>query len=244
MTFNNTGVYTYGGTETEFHYAITATYLEQVAFVASVTDAVVTPNNYLGLLKDIVFKLKLVQMFTDIEDDVFTNEDDDVDIDKFAEWDLETGVSTQLIAELDDNVFHNIVTSLEDNIAYRTGIHQPDEFLTALADLVRGVADRFVDSDKDIDPETTMAFMKKFNESGFDGESIADAYFNSDTYKQNTEKVLDKKNEEIRELRQKLNDKTSENVVADKPVTKRPSKKATKNNNPADSQIEVVPKDK
>lgn len=240
MTFNNTGVYTYDGTETEFHYATTATYLEQAAFVASVTDAVVTPHNYLELLKDIVFKLKLVQMFTDIEDDIFSNEDDDVDIDKFAEWDLETGVSIQLIAELDDNVFHNIVTSLEDNIMYRTGIHKPDEFLTALAGLIRGFADRFVNSDKDIDPETTMAFMKKFNESGFDGESIADAYFNSDTYKQNTERVLDKKNEEIRELRQKLNDETAKNVVADKP-TPHKTVKSTKANS---GNIEVVPKDK
>lgn len=216
MTFNNTGVYTYGGIETEFHYTTTATYLEQAAFVADVTSIVVNDGNYIPLLKDIAFKFKLVQKFTDINRDVYSNNDGDVDLDKFTEWDIETGVSTMLIAEIDDITFANIVNSLNDNIAYKTGSHKSDDFFDTLMTLIRRLADRMESFDKDIDPETTMAFMKKFNESGFDGQSIADAFLNSDIFKDNVEKVTDKKNAEIRALKQKLNDITAKNVVADK----------------------------
>ena len=228
MTFDMTEVYTYKGQDVEFHYATTATYLEQAAFVDAATQSVIQSGNYIPLLKDIMFNLKLVQMFTDIDMRQFYV-DDQFSLDAFEAFDNETGVSTMLkVALIDNEVMINLMQSIDDNIAYRTGIRR-DEISTAIVELIRTLAQKIDSLGDGIETSAVNEFMKKFNESGFDGESLVDAYLNSEQYKKNVAEVVDAKNEKIRELQQQVNAETAKNVVADKkPAKKTTTKSATK----------------
>lgn len=211
MDFTKKDTYTYNGKVIEYSYSPTATYGEQCAFVAIVSDRVFIKGNYLPLLKDIAFDYVLLENFTDI-DFVKTGINN---IDAFAEFDKGTGLAKKLKANLNPTMLKTLTASVDANIEYKRQTAQ-DDFTTELTLLLKNLNDRFADSNNDIDPETTMAFMKKFIESGFDGESIAKAYLGSDAFKKNVENVIDKKNEDIRDLKQKLNAVTAKNVVADK----------------------------
>lgn len=211
MDYTEKGTYTYNGEVIEYHYSPTATYAEQSAFVSVVSDNVFVDGNYLPLLKDIMFDYTLILHFTNI--DLIKMKINNMDT--FAEFDKETGIVTEVKNGLHTAMLDRLVASVDANIEYKRQAAQ-DDFTTELTQLLKNLNDRFVNSNDDIDPKTTMAFMKKFIESGFDGESIAKAFLESDTYKNNVEKVIDKKNEDIRDLKQKLNAVTAKNVVVDK----------------------------
>ena len=226
MDFTKKDTYTYNGEAIEYHYSSTATYAEQSAVVSVVSDMVFVKGNYLPLLKDIAFDFVLLSNFTDVD---FVGMGIN-DVDAFAEFDKATGIAKKVKSSLNPTMVKTLAASVDANIEYKRQTVQ-DNISTAVVELIKTLTDKVATFGDDIDTDMVMDFVQKFNESGFDSESIAEAYFNSDVFKQNVEQVTDKKNAEIRELRQKLNDATAKNVVADKPVTD-------------NSKIEVVPKDK
>ena len=245
MNLTETSTYVYGGVETEYHYATTATYTEQAAFVDAVTQIVIQGGNYIPLLKDIAFNLKLVQNFTDIDMQQFYI-DDQFSLDAFETFDKETNVSVMLkIALIDNDVVTNLMQSVDDNIAYKTGIRR-DDISTAIVELIRTFTQKINSIGENMDMSAIAEFVKKFNESGFDGESLVNAYMNSEQYKKNVAEVVDAKNEKIRKLQQQVNAETAKNVVTDKkPINKTASKsvKSTANTRKkADSEgkIKVV----
>lgn len=222
MNFTETGSYTYNGETKEYHYSPTATYMEQVAFVNGVTSTVITDSGYMPLLKDVVFNLRLVQMFTDIDMSQF-NDDDGLNLDMFAKFDEETGMSEYLKLDLFDSGLTNaLIKSVDDNIAYKTGIRR-DGITESIVDLINTVKDRLATWGEGLTAEDALDFIDKFKQSGINGENIVKTYLDSDNYKKNVLDVVDSKNADIKErdariadLKQKLNDVTAKNVLADK----------------------------
>ncbi len=238
MIFTENGTYTFNGETKDYKYAATANLSEQAALVNAVTNIVVTEQGYMPLLLDAALRCMLVKFFTPIGKEPFMDDNGDADIDLFVEFDNATGVSDVILNNMDAVVRDNILTSIDDNIAYKTGIRK-DGISTAIVELIK-VLTRKIDSlDEGLDKEATMNFINKFNEFGFDDESLVNAYMNSEQYKENVAKVVDAKNEKIRELQQKVNADTAKNVVADKKPAKKATAKTRKNAD-SDSSIEVV----
>lgn len=183
MIFTGTSAYTYEGKETEYHYAVNASYMEQAAFVISVTDGVIINGNYVSALKDVIFNLKLVQSFTDIDMSQFYV-DNGLNLDMFASFDEETGVSDMLKVFADDGVIDSLISALDDNIAYRTGMRR-DGVTEAVVGLIKTITARVATFGNGLDADATMDFIQKFTESDISGESIVNAYLNSDNYKKN-----------------------------------------------------------
>lgn len=214
MNFTETGSYIYNGEQKEYHYSPNATYMEQVAFVNGVTSIVITDSGYMPLLKDVVFNLRLVQMFTDIDMNQF-NDDDGLNLDMFAEFDEETGISEYLKLDLfDSGLINALMKSVDDNIAYKTGIRR-DSITESIVELINIAKDRIATWGEGLTAEDALDFIDKFKQSGINAEGIAKAYFDNEGVKKNME-VIDKKNADIRDLKQKLNDVTAKNVLADK----------------------------
>lgn len=190
MNYTEKGTYTYNGETKEYHYSPTTTYAEQSAFVAVVSDSVFVKGNYLPLLKDIMFDYTLILHFTDIDlVEMGIN-----DMDDFSEFDKETGIVAEVKDGLHATMLERLISSVDANIEYKRQTAQ-DNISTAVVELIKTLTDKVATFGDDIDTDMVMDFVQKFNESGFDGESIAEAYFNSDAFKQNVEQITDKQNE-------------------------------------------------
>lgn len=209
MNFTETGSYIYNGETKEYHYSPTATISEQIAFVEMVSDGVFIGNSYLPLLKKPVFDYWLVATFTDIDMNDFT------DIDAFDKFDKETGIAVHIVEELGFSLIDNLTESVDANIEYKKSITH-DNISTAIVELINTVKNKLEAFGEGLDSNAVMEFIQEFSKSGIDGESIVKAYLDSDQYKENVAEVVDAKNEKIRDLKQKLNDVTAKNVVADK----------------------------
>lgn len=209
MNFTETGSYTYNGEQKEYHYSTILTISEQIAFVEMVSNGVFVGDSYLPLLKKPVFDYWLIATFTDIDMSNFT------DIDAFDKFNKETGVTTHISEELDFGLLNSLTESVGANIDYKKSIAH-DNISTAIVDLINTIKNKAESFGEGLDSNAVMDFIQKFSEAGINGESIVNAYLNSDHYKENVAEVVDKKNADIRDLRQKLNDLTTKNVIADK----------------------------
>lgn len=215
MKHTNLGVYTYNGENIEYYYSLFATCSEQMTFVDTVTSVVVTKNAFMPLVRDIAFNFTLVNMFTDIDDNNFKNDDGNIDIDIFENFDKQTGVSDFLKSVIDEKIIASLNDSIDSNIAYKTGIHK-DSISTAIVNLIKTLEKKMSQLGGDVDIAKVNNFIQKFNSSGLNAESIVKTYLDSDTYKKNVDDVIGAKNNEIQELRDKLNNITARNVMADK----------------------------
>ena len=158
--------------------------------MAVVSDSVFVKGNYLPLLKDIMFDYTLILHFTDIDlVEMGIN-----DMDDFSEFDKETGIVAEVKDGLHATMLERLISSVDANIEYKRQTAQ-DNISTAVVELIKTLTDKVATFGDDIDTDMVMDFVQKFNESGFDGESIAEAYFNSDAFKQNVEQITDKQNE-------------------------------------------------
>lgn len=190
MNLTKSEIYTYNGEDVEFHYSSSATYFEQTEFVYAVTS-VVAGDDYLPLLKDIVFNYTLVTIFTDIDTSNFKNEgEENIDIDKFAEFDEQTGVSAFLKSAIDENVLTALEDSVDCNIAYKTGIWK-DSITTAIAELIKSLQKRVAEWDVNIKSEEVSEFIEKFNSSDLNADALVNAYLQTAVHKENVNSYQD-----------------------------------------------------
>lgn len=208
MNFTKTGSYTYNGETKEYHYSLTATISEQIAFVEMVSNGVFIEDSYFPLLKKPVFDYWIVATFTDIDMSGLS------DIDAFDEFNRETGIAAHIEEELSYGLLDNLTESVYANVEYKKSIAH-DNISTAIVELIDIVKDRLATWGEWLTAEDALDFIDKFKQSGINGEAIAQAYFDNEGVKKNME-VIDKKNADIRALKQKLNDITAKNVLTDK----------------------------
>lgn len=215
MNFIEKSTYAYNDAEVEYHYSATATIMEQVSFVKNVGDKVASSVGYFSLFKDIIFRYYLVQCFTDIGTSMFMDEDGNLDYDIFEKFDNETNISMMLQGNIDAVILTNLIESVDDYIAYKTGIHK-DSISTAVTDFIKTLTAKAKNLNTNMDIEKLNGFINKFSESDITSENLVNAYLDSEAFKDNVASVVDAKNDKIRELQDEVNKMTARNVVADK----------------------------
>lgn len=211
MTYDNTATYTYNGVQNEYNYTKTISYSEQVAFVKMVSDTLVMSDGkyYIPLLKDVVFNLMLVTYFTDIESWKYSDEDGNIDMDKFAKFNEATGISEDLKSLIDSDILYNLLDSVDVCVAYRTGIGK-DNISMAMTEMVNAITKKISDFGSNIDSAMLKEFIEKFNKSDLTANKIVQEYFNSNLYKKNLREVADEKNKKIKKLKNTIVDMQSE----------------------------------
>lgn len=214
MEYKEFGVYIYNGKDVEYHYSSSASYMEQVNFVKFVTDTVVNDNQYIPLLKNIIFNLCLVKWFTDIDFSIFSKDTNKLNIDEFAEFDEITNVSDFLKAKIDSEIIENLINSVEDNLAYITGIRR-DSITTSIINLINTAQKKIENFGEGLDSKTVIEFMENFKKSNLNEKNIVETYLKSDLHKNKLNEVIDSKNQQITKLKEKSKS-VPVNVLSDK----------------------------
>lgn len=214
MNFTEIGTYIHNGEQKEFHYSPSATYAEKTTFVKTVIDSVFVDGNYISLLKDVIFNFALVQMFTDI--DLPSD-----DIDEFDTFDKETNIVTRLkeaLSETNYNLVGTLSSSVDESIEYRKNAPQnvQDDVSTAIVGLIKTIQQKIEDFDLGVSSDEVIGLLENLGNSDINAENLVNAYLGSDAFKNNVASVVDAKNEQIKELQDKVNNVTARNVFADK----------------------------
>ena len=170
---NMKGVYTYNGEEFVFEYKTNLSIREKDAFVMNVCDAIID-SNYHSLLKDLIFDLQIISIFTDVD---LSEVEKVEDVIGWAEsFVKETRIADIVRPSMEEGLLDELERALDANIEYRTGIHK-----NILHEALSGLISTLEEKVKDIDTETMINAANIL--SGLDGELTTDnliqSYINS-----------------------------------------------------------------
>ena len=188
------GVFTYMGEEINFNYYTFLRSSDKVKFIQDVTNTVIVGDNYYSVIKDLIFDCKIIDEFTDIIIyDIIGCEKDELDVDKIEEFLIETNVIDIIKANVIPNVIEELEKAVDDNIAYRTGIHK-NPIVDSLSDLLKTVELKVSEVDTESIMEMAQVISKMSGELTVD--KMLEAYTNSDIFKQRSEQMIADKEEE------------------------------------------------
>lgn len=209
----NMGVYTKNGEENIFNYYATLRSVDKLEFVGYVTDILIG-ENYNSIIRNLIFDYAIIKFITDFDTSDIDNSSNPINniedlLDETNIVDIVKVNAPELIDELNK--------AIDDNIAYRTGIHK-NLIAESLSNLLNTI-DRKVSG---IDTEKMMEMAEILsNVSGeLTADKAIDAYFKSDVFKQKQNELLEnrsKSNAEIKTTKKSTKtssrSKNSEKVV-------------------------------
>lgn len=169
--------------ENEFSYYTDLRATDRVSFVNSVVDTIVQDGIYAGTIKDMIFDFMLVKFFTDIPVEEMEKKPNFLnDIEEFV---YGTSVVTTLYGSIRPGLIDELRKSVDENIAYRTGI-RISVVENAVASLLNTLENRMAE----IDPEdiAKIAQMASNMNDSFTPDAIIEAYQKTDAFKVNETK--------------------------------------------------------
>lgn len=103
-----------------FSYFTSPTAWQKAQFVTSVADMLVTDEHYHHVLKDIIFKFMLIDMFTDV--DTSGVKDASNSIVYIEDFIAETNIIEVIVPDMEDGLIEELLDAVDKDIEYRTGI--------------------------------------------------------------------------------------------------------------------------
>lgn len=180
------GVYTKNGEENVFNYYATLRAVDKIKFVNYVTNTLVG-DNYNSVIRDIIFDYAIIDIFTDIDTSDIDNSIDPInDIENLLD---ETNIVDIVKANIPE-LIDELNKAVDDNIAYRTGIHK-NPIAESLSNLLNTINAKV----SGIDTEKMMEMAEILsNVSGeLTADKAIDAYFKSDVFKQRQNELIESK---------------------------------------------------
>ena len=187
--------------EIDFKYRTELTLQQKVSFVNFVLGVIFDDDYCFSIIKNEVFDIALIYMFTDVfqYDEDFTFSLNNID-----EMLNTTNVIEILKKEIDNDLIKNLNEVIDINIAYKTGVNV-NSISTSFSSLLKTIENKVSDFDVDEFSNT----LKKFGDitNGMSPDKIMELYSKTDAYKKNYKGTLSTKNKQIRELEKELNNK-------------------------------------
>ena len=174
-----------------FNFETDITLARKAQFSAFVSNFVVKDGNYLPMLKELAFNYGIVEYFTDVDTDnlmIGTLSD----IENFLEG---TNVVDIVKANMDTETLKSLMEDVDVNIQYKSGVKQND-IEKSICKLLVTLENKF----NDLDVESLTSFAKVIGEmSGeLNIDNLMQSYLKSDDYKNHTDELLEKKNNDIK----------------------------------------------
>lgn len=169
-------------------------------FVTGATDLLVGDEDFHYIIRDLIFKFFVIDVFTDIDT---TEVYDAIDvISAMEELVCNTDIADIVLNEIDDALISELKRAIKFNVEYRTHVHL-DSIEEAVADLIRAI-EKKTDG---IDTAEMAESIKRLSsmQGEFGTENVLNAMLNTDAFLSEKEK-----RDNIVQLRQ-----TSENTHAD-----------------------------
>lgn len=174
------GVYKNLGQEVEFEFVETITATRRAAVVMGVTQMVVNSSYYLPFLKDMATKYHIIKAYAPTaETPRLVDKDGDLDMDALEIFLLESDLYEVLIENIDIDQYYEIMESIDDNIAYITGIDKTNIGNEVIA-LLRQLKDSIVKAESFFSDETMRneltSLAQKFNRLDVTGDKIINLF--------------------------------------------------------------------
>ena len=212
--FEKMGVYTRNGLEFNFNFNTSLRAVDKMRFVSNVTDLVVG-DNYYSVIRDMIFNFNIISIFTDVDISDITDPDNNNAISMIEDLLCETNIVAIVIAE--DGLIDELQKAVDDNIAYRTGIHN-NPLTESLGNLMNTI-ERKLDG---VNVDDMIEDAKFF--SGMTGEltpeRMLDYYEKSDVFKKNRERMVADREQRTAEIEAAVNP-VKELMTADKKIIKK-----------------------
>ena len=187
--------------EIDFKYRTELTLQQKVSFVNFVLGVIFDDDYCFSIIKNEVFDIALIYMFTDVfqYDEDFTFSLNNID-----EMLNTTNVIEILKKEIDNDLIKDLNEVIDINIAYKTGVNV-NSISTSFSSLLKTIENKVSDFDVDEFSNT----LKKFGDitNGMSPDKIIELYTKTDAYKKNYKGTLSTKNKQIRELKKEINNK-------------------------------------
>ena len=187
--------------EIDFKYRTELTLQQKVSFANFVLGVIFDDDYCFSIIKNEVFDIALIYMFTDVfqYDEDFTFSLNNID-----EMLNTTNVIEILKKEIDNDLIKDLNEVIDINIAYKTGVNV-NSISTSFSSLLKTIENKVSDFDVDEFSNT----LKKFGDitNGMSPDKIMELYTKTDAYKKNYKGTLSTKNKQIRELKKELNNK-------------------------------------
>ena len=187
--------------EIDFKYRTELTLQQKVSFVNFVLGVIFDDDYCFSIIKNEVFDIALIYMFTDVfkYDEDFTFSLNNID-----EMLNTTNVIDILKKEIDNDLIKDLNEVIDINIAYKTGVNV-NSISTSFSSLLKTIENKVSDFDVDEFSNT----LKKFGDitNGMSPDKIMELYTKTDAYKKNYKGTLSTKNKQIRELKKEINNK-------------------------------------
>lgn len=194
--FDKTGVYIRNGMEFPLNFCTSLRAIDKMRFIDSVTNLVVG-NNYNSIVRDMFFNFSIISIFTDVDISDITNPENNDAVNMIEDLIEETNIVEIVIANAQTGLIDELNSAVDDNIAYRTGIHK-NPLTESLSNLINTIERKL----NDIDTEGMMEAAKVF--SGMTGEltpeKMLDAYAKSDVFKHNREQMIANREQHIEDI--------------------------------------------
>ena len=174
--------YNYKGVSGDYTFFTDIDVLRKAKFVESVCSYVVTDKSYQAVLRDTIFMWQIIEAFTNINlKDVLNLEESQNALGDIIDFVEETDVVENIVDNMRAGLIQELNEAVNLNIEYKTGIH-----IDPLRDMLANLLKSFEDKMNGIDIPTLMNFASKINEipDELSADKIAEAYANSDTFKQ------------------------------------------------------------
>ena len=185
--------------EIDFKYRTELTLQQKVSFVNFVLGVIFDDDYCFSIIKNEVFDIALIYMFTDVfkYDEDFTFSLNNID-----EMLNTTNVIDILKKEIDNDLIKDLNEVIDINIAYKTGVNV-NSISTSFSSLLKTIENKVSDFDVDEFSNT----LKKFGDitNGMSPDKIIELYTKTDAYKKNYKGTLSTKNKQIRELKKEIN---------------------------------------
>ena len=187
--------------EIDFKYRTELTLQQKVSFANFVLGVIFDDDYCFSIIKNEVFDIALIYMFTDV---LKYEEDFTFSLNNIDEMLNTTNVIDILKKEIDNDLIKDLNEVIDINIAYKTGVNV-NSISTSFSSLLKTIENKVSDFDVDEFSNT----LKKFGDitNGMSPDKIMELYTKTDAYKKNYKGTLSTKNKQIRELKKEINNK-------------------------------------
>ena len=187
--------------EIDFKYRTELTLQQKVSFANFVLGVIFDDDYCFSIIKNEVFDIALIYMFTDV---LQYDEDFTFSLNNIDEMLNTTNVIDILKKEIDNDLIKDLNEVIDINIAYKTGVNV-NSISTSFSSLLKTIENKVSDFDVDEFSNT----LKKFGDitNGISPDKIMELYTKTDAYKKNYKGTLSTKNKQIRELKKEINNK-------------------------------------
>ena len=189
-----TGLYTHNGEEISFNFYTSLRASDKLTFVNSVINLVVD-EKYNSVIRDLVFDYMIIDVFTDIDTTDIKMAKNSIDM--IEDLLDETNIVEIVRANAEVGLIEELDKSVDDNIAYLTGIHK-NPIVDGLGNLLNTIEKKLANIDTEEIAKAAQMITAMTGE--LTATNMLEEYAKSDMFKEKYHQIIAEKEQHNAEI--------------------------------------------